>query len=79
MLQAASFAVLMANIVGLAVLVTEVTVSLRGVSVHTSYSCYASIHLAYLAQLLPSDYCQDVSLAQHTTSSSMLWQIWKML
>ncbi len=68
MLQAASFAVLIANIVGLAVLVTEVTVSLRGVSVHTSHSFYASIYLADLAQLLPSGYCQDVSLAPHTSS-----------
>ena len=59
MLQAASFAVLMANIVGLAVLVTELTVSLRGVSVHTSYPCYASIHLAHLAQPLPSDCSQE--------------------
>ncbi len=49
----------MANIVGLAVLVTELTVSLRGVSVHTSYSCYASIYLADLAQPLPSDYSQE--------------------
>lgn len=49
----------MANIVGLAVLVTELTVSLRGVSVHTLYPCYASLKLADLAQPLQSDHFQE--------------------